>query len=232
LFRYELFTPASETTPSAAIVSLGKSAAGANNCPSCQATPCITCIGCFYQLRHCSKSKWEALPTWQVIQHEDKVVGSSNLSRCQREVNRCRTRAKTCHLPSCAWVWSLMALRRESWRRAVDRESYHHTEIHLREEELSYRTWFNQHGSDWLVCAILAVQEGADTLFKELCQLALLLHRHYCLSESTVSRFFNHGFPIRGGFCKPNLVPYDKIWPVNIKKAKKYIKTLAKIDPR
>ena len=27
------------------------------------------------------------------------------------------------------------------------------------------------------------------------------------VSESTVSRFFNHGFPIRDGFCKPNLVP-------------------------
>ena len=52
------------------------------------------------------------------------------------------------------------------------------------------------------------------------------------VSESTVSRFFNHGFPIRGGFCKPNLVPYDKFRPANIEKAKEYIKTLAKIDPR
>ena len=52
------------------------------------------------------------------------------------------------------------------------------------------------------------------------------------VSASTVSRFFNHGFPIRGGFCQPNLVPYDKFRPANIEKAKEYLRMLAKIDPR
>jgi len=28
--------------------------------------------------------------------------------------------------------------------------------------------------------------------------------------QSTISRFFNHGFDIRGNFMKPNLIPMDK----------------------
>lgn len=51
-------------------------------------------------------------------------------------------------------------------------------------------------------------------------------------SESTVSRFFNHGFEIRGGLCKPNLVPYDKFRPANLAKAKDYLRMLVQIDPR
>ena len=30
------------------------------------------------------------------------------------------------------------------------------------------------------------------------------------VSESTVSRWFNHAFPIKGRLCVPNLIPYDK----------------------
>ncbi|KAL7545645.1 hypothetical protein ACHAWF_009010 [Thalassiosira exigua] len=52
------------------------------------------------------------------------------------------------------------------------------------------------------------------------------------VSASTVSRLFNHGFPIRGGLCKPNLVPYDKFRPANIAKAKEYVQYLARLDPR
>ena len=51
------------------------------------------------------------------------------------------------------------------------------------------------------------------------------------VSASTVTRFFNHGFPISGCFCKPNLVPYDKFRPGNIEKAKEYIRILARLDP-
>ncbi|KAL7543278.1 hypothetical protein ACHAWF_009668 [Thalassiosira exigua] len=52
------------------------------------------------------------------------------------------------------------------------------------------------------------------------------------VSASTVSRLFNHGFPVRGGLCKPNLVPYDKFRPQNIAKAKEYLRYLARLDPR
>ena len=43
--------------------------------------------------------------------------------------------------------------------------------------------------------------------------------------------YFCHGFLIRGGLCKPNLVPYDKFRPKNIEKAKEYIRILARLDP-
>jgi hypothetical protein len=33
------------------------------------------------------------------------------------------------------------------------------------------------------------------------------------VSKSTVSRVINHGFPICGGFRKPNMVPFDKFCP-------------------
>jgi hypothetical protein len=51
------------------------------------------------------------------------------------------------------------------------------------------------------------------------------------VSESTVSRFFNHGFPIRGGLCRPNLVPIDKFKPENIERAFEYLQVLAQIAP-
>ena len=52
------------------------------------------------------------------------------------------------------------------------------------------------------------------------------------VSESTVSRFFNHGFMIKGRLCKPNLVPYDKFKPANIEKAQEYVCILAELDPK
>jgi hypothetical protein len=51
------------------------------------------------------------------------------------------------------------------------------------------------------------------------------------LSESTVSRWFNHAFPVRGRLCVPNLVPYDKFRPGNIKKAWEYLEHISKISP-
>ena len=60
----------------------------------------------------------------------------------------------------------------------------------------------------------------------------LFYHTGTIVSESTVSRFFNHGFLIAGRFCKPNMVPYDKFRPKNIAKAKEFIRMMAKIDPR
>ena len=51
------------------------------------------------------------------------------------------------------------------------------------------------------------------------------------VSASVVSRFFLHAFPIKGGLCKPNLVPYDKFRPANIQKAKEYVRILAQLDP-
>ena len=38
------------------------------------------------------------------------------------------------------------------------------------------------------------------------------------ISQSTVSRFFNHGFAIKGCLCKANFVPFDKFRPANIEK--------------
>jgi transposase len=51
------------------------------------------------------------------------------------------------------------------------------------------------------------------------------------VSESTVSRFFNKGFPIRGGLCMTNLVPFDKFRPGNVEKAYEYLHYLSKINP-
>ena len=51
------------------------------------------------------------------------------------------------------------------------------------------------------------------------------------VSESTVSRWFNHAFPIRGRLCVPNLIPYDKFRPRNIEKAWEYLEHISKISP-
>ena len=51
------------------------------------------------------------------------------------------------------------------------------------------------------------------------------------VSASTVSRFFNHAFPISGRFRKPNLVPIDKFKPENLLRAQEYLMVLARIDP-
>ncbi len=51
------------------------------------------------------------------------------------------------------------------------------------------------------------------------------------MSESTLSRWFNHAFPIRGWLCVPNPVPYDKFRPCNIEKAWEYLEHISKISP-
>ncbi|KAL7523123.1 hypothetical protein ACHAWF_000382 [Thalassiosira exigua] len=43
------------------------------------------------------------------------------------------------------------------------------------------------------------------------------------VDESTISRFFNHGFEIKGSLCKPNLIRYDKLRPENLNRAIEYI---------
>ena len=60
----------------------------------------------------------------------------------------------------------------------------------------------------------------------------LFMYTGTIVSTSTVSRWFIHGFPIRGGLCKPNFVPYDKFRPKNIEKAKEYLHTMSRLDPR
>jgi hypothetical protein len=48
--------------------------------------------------------------------------------------------------------------------------------------------------------------------------------------ESTVSRWFNHAFLVRGRLCVPNLVPYNKFRPGNMKKAWEYLEHISKIS--
>jgi hypothetical protein len=47
---------------------------------------------------------------------------------------------------------------------------------------------------------------------------------------STISRFFNHGFDIKGSLCKPNLIPYDKLRPANLERALDYLMTISMHD--
>ena len=49
--------------------------------------------------------------------------------------------------------------------------------------------------------------------------------------KSTVSRWFNHGFPVPGRLCVPNLVLYDKFRPGNIEKTWEYLEHVNKIRP-
>lgn len=51
------------------------------------------------------------------------------------------------------------------------------------------------------------------------------------VSKSTVSRWFNHGFPYKGGLRKANIQPFDKFKPANIEKAYEYLAIMARIDP-
>jgi hypothetical protein len=51
-------------------------------------------------------------------------------------------------------------------------------------------------------------------------------------STSTVFRWFNHYFPISGGFRKPNLVPIDKFKQENFWHAEEYLKAIATISPK
>lgn len=51
------------------------------------------------------------------------------------------------------------------------------------------------------------------------------------MSESTISRFFNHGFEIKGGLCRPNLVPFDKFKPENVDRALEFVAIISLIAP-
>lgn len=51
-------------------------------------------------------------------------------------------------------------------------------------------------------------------------------------STSTISRWFNSFFPIKGRFCQPNMVPIDKFKPENLWKAEEYLAALAVIAPK
>ena len=51
----------------------------------------------------------------------------------------------------------------------------------------------------------------------------LFVYTSTIVSLSVVSRWFLHAFPVRGGLCEPNLVPYDNFLPENIAKAKEYL---------
>jgi hypothetical protein len=50
--------------------------------------------------------------------------------------------------------------------------------------------------------------------------------------EVTMSRWFNHAFPIWGRLCVvPNLLPYDKFRPRNVEKVWEYLDHMSKICP-
>ena len=52
------------------------------------------------------------------------------------------------------------------------------------------------------------------------------------VSQSTISRFFNHDFDIRGNFMKWNLIPMDKFRPENIVNAEEFLRFILKQDMR
>lgn len=60
----------------------------------------------------------------------------------------------------------------------------------------------------------------------------LFLQTGTVVSKSTISRFFVHGFHVRGSMCKPNLIPFDKFRPDNFQKALIYMHVVSSIDPR
>ncbi len=51
------------------------------------------------------------------------------------------------------------------------------------------------------------------------------------VSTQTISRFFNTCFDHRGGFCRPNLVPFDKYKPENYEKLLEYLAIIQQFDP-
>ena len=51
------------------------------------------------------------------------------------------------------------------------------------------------------------------------------------VSESTISNFFNKSLYFKGGFRRPNLVPFDKFRPENYEKMLDYLDIIERIDP-
>ena len=58
---------------------------------------------------------------------------------------------------------------------------------------------------------------------------ALREHRNTgtLVHDSTISRFFNYGFEIKGSLYKPNLMSYDKFRPENLERAFDYLMTVS-----
>jgi len=82
---------------------------------------------------------------------------------------------------------------------------------------------------DSLVLFWLYMQEPSRSLENYVSWLEFLTGT--VVSVSTVSRFFNHCFPHRGGLCRPNLVPLDKFRPDNIEKAFEYLQLISQFSP-
>lgn len=61
-------------------------------------------------------------------------------------------------------------------------------------------------------------------------QMNLYMATGTWVHETTISRFFNHGFEIKGSLCKPNLIPYDKFRPDNLERALDYLLAMAQHD--
>ena len=81
---------------------------------------------------------------------------------------------------------------------------------------------------DALVILLLYHKEPSRTLSSY--QIGLYFNTGSLVHESTISKFFNHGFPIWGSLCKPNLIPYDKLKPRNLDRALDYLVTMAMFD--
>ena len=91
---------------------------------------------------------------------------------------------------------------------------------------------------------------GADSLSEE--DEAVLYHlyqrnpfrtrRNYCVrlrqitgtvvSESTITRFFLNGFPIKGSLRKPDMIPVDKFKPENIIRYFEFVEVINQINPK
>jgi hypothetical protein len=82
---------------------------------------------------------------------------------------------------------------------------------------------------DQTVLLFLYLEEPSRNLRNYVSMLAQITGT--VVSESTVSRFFNHGFSVKGGLCRPNLVPFDKFRPENIERAYEYLEIIATIAP-
>lgn len=58
----------------------------------------------------------------------------------------------------------------------------------------------------------------------------LYKHTGTLVHETTIGRFFNHGFEIKGSKCTANNIPYDKFRPENLERAIEYLMVLSMFD--
>ena len=82
---------------------------------------------------------------------------------------------------------------------------------------------------DSFILLMLYLEEPSRTLSSYKYHLQSYTGRE--VSKSTISRFFNHAFPIKGGLRQPNLVPYDKFKPENFLRAQDYVNIISQIAP-